>query len=185
MKTKSAQEILVLGTKKRTASQLRRALGETGREYQCERCLVGSEWQGEFLTIEIHHKDGNPLNNCESNLQYLCPNCHSLTPNFYHTKRQTFCACGKPKTHKGKQCRSCANKNNHSPKLTLRKVVRPTKEELAKLLWEQPTTKIAESLGVTDKAISKWCKSYGLTKPPRGYWTNVSRLEGGVISPVS
>lgn len=54
--------------------------------------------------------------------------------------------------------------------LARRKVERPTKEELEKLLWEKPTTKLAEQFGVSDKAIEKWTKSYGLTKPARGYW---------------
>jgi len=53
-----------------------------------------------------------------------------------------------------------------------RKVIRPSKEELEKLLWEKPTTQIAEQFGVSDKAIEKWSKNYGINKPPRGYWTN-------------
>lgn len=32
--------------------------------------------------LEIHHIDGNFKNNAESNLQLLCPNCHSLTPTY-------------------------------------------------------------------------------------------------------
>lgn len=51
-----------------------------------------------------------------------------------------------------------------------RKVERPSKEELFKLVWEMPTIKLAEKFGVSDKAIGKWCKSYGIDKPPRGYW---------------
>lgn len=39
-----------------------------------------------------------------------------------------------------------------------------------KLLWEIPTTQIAKKYGVSDKAIGKWAKSYGIDKPPRGYW---------------
>ena len=31
------------------------------------------------IPLEIHHKDGNYLNNNEDNLELLCPNCHSLT----------------------------------------------------------------------------------------------------------
>lgn len=52
-----------------------------------------------------------------------------------------------------------------------RKVVRPSKEELEKLLWEKPTSQIAIDFGVSDKAIEKWAKTYGIAKPPRGYWT--------------
>lgn len=51
-----------------------------------------------------------------------------------------------------------------------RKVDRPSKEALGKLLWEKPTMQLAEEFGVSDVAISKWAKSYGLSKPPRGYW---------------
>lgn len=32
--------------------------------------------------INLHHIDGNALNNKEENLELLCPNCHSLTENF-------------------------------------------------------------------------------------------------------
>lgn len=34
------------------------------------------------IPLQIHHIDGNCLNNSEENLQLLCPNCHSLTENF-------------------------------------------------------------------------------------------------------
>ena len=34
------------------------------------------------VPIQLHHIDGNDKNNEESNLILLCPNCHSLTPNY-------------------------------------------------------------------------------------------------------
>ena len=34
------------------------------------------------IPLEIDHIDGNAENNLEDNLRLLCPNCHSLTPNF-------------------------------------------------------------------------------------------------------
>ena len=46
----------------------------------------------------------------------------------------------------------------------------PTKEELEKLVWETPTTELAQRYGISDVALSKWCKKYGISKPPRGYW---------------
>lgn len=43
-------------------------------------------------------------------------------------------------------------------------------EELQRLVWEMPTTKLAELLGITDSAVYKRRKARGITKPPRGYW---------------
>ena len=34
------------------------------------------------VPLQLHHIDGDCLNNKEENLQLLCPNCHSLTENF-------------------------------------------------------------------------------------------------------
>lgn len=174
---KPASEILTLGTFKRDSAQLRRALSEIGREYKCEKCSL-KEWCGELLTIEIHHKDGNPLNNISTNLQFLCPNCHSLTPNFYNTKKQTFCDCGRPKTKKSKQCRKCGSCHKGKEHLSNRKVVRPNKKELEILVWQKSTVQIAKDFNVSDVAISKWCKFYNISKPPRGYWAKIKNNNG-------
>ena len=34
------------------------------------------------VPLEVHHKDGNYLNNKEDNLELLCPNCHALTETY-------------------------------------------------------------------------------------------------------
>ena len=34
------------------------------------------------VPLEINHIDGNAENNSDENLELICPNCHSLTPNF-------------------------------------------------------------------------------------------------------
>ena len=47
------------------------------KEQKCEICGV-SEWQGKILPLELHHKDRDHYNNELSNLQILCPNCHSI-----------------------------------------------------------------------------------------------------------
>ena len=58
-------------------------------DYHCELCgwCKKNEFTGK-IPLEIHHKDGNFLNNKEENLQVLCPNCHSLTETYKsHNKR--------------------------------------------------------------------------------------------------
>lgn len=51
--------------------------------YKCEKCGWGEENPYTHkIPLQIHHIDGNSLNNEENNLQVLCPNCHTLTENF-------------------------------------------------------------------------------------------------------
>lgn len=49
--------------------------------YICEGCNL-SMWMEVPITLEIHHVDGDRTNNIYTNLQLLCPNCHSLTKNW-------------------------------------------------------------------------------------------------------
>jgi len=51
--------------------------------YSCAKC----GWNKinpytKICPLEIEHIDGNYLNNSESNLTLLCPNCHSLTSTY-------------------------------------------------------------------------------------------------------
>lgn len=51
--------------------------------YRCSKCGWGEENPyTHTLPLEVEHIDGNYLNNNESNLTILCPNCHSLTPTY-------------------------------------------------------------------------------------------------------
>ena len=45
-----------------------------------------------------------------------------------------------------------------------------TPEELRELIWTEPTRKLCKGFGISDTALSKWCKKWGIAKPPRGYW---------------
>lgn len=39
------------------------------------------------VPLELHHNDGNYMNNDEDNLSLLCPNCHSLTSTYKAANR--------------------------------------------------------------------------------------------------
>lgn len=58
------------------------------------------------------------------------------------------------------------------PKPEIRKVKRPDKEYLEKLLYEFPLTKIGKQYGVTDNTIRKWCKWNQIIIPKfeKGHW---------------
>lgn len=47
----------------------------------CSICC-NKTWLGNKIPLELHHKDSNSNNNNISNLQLLCPNCHTLTENY-------------------------------------------------------------------------------------------------------
>ena len=47
----------------------------TNVEEQCAICKL-VEWQGAPIKLHIDHIDGNHGHNVDTNLQYLCPNCH-------------------------------------------------------------------------------------------------------------
>ena len=84
------KDILVLdrnqGARERS-NILLRALQEFGRDVDhCGKCGIG-EWNGEKLRIEAHHKNGNRCDNRDENINLLCPNCHSQTPNYGNKKR--------------------------------------------------------------------------------------------------
>lgn len=51
------------------------------RGHKCENCL-NETWQNVPIPLEVHHLDGDKLNNDLNNLQLLCPNCHALTENY-------------------------------------------------------------------------------------------------------
>lgn len=135
--------------------------------YQCEIC----GWDKinpvtNKSPLEIHHKDGNYMNNSPDNLQVLCPNCHSLTDNYKAlnknsnrertTVRKNYCKdCGKEISASALRCISCSSKN--------RVIEKPlSREELKQQIRTLPFTKIAENYNVSDNAIRKWCISYNL-----------------------
>ena len=51
-----------------------------------------------------------------------------------------------------------------------------TREELHALVWSEPLRKVAQSMGISDVALSKHCRKSNVPVPPRGWW---ARKEAG------
>lgn len=145
-----------------------------GREYKCESCDIKS-WLNQHIVLEIHHIDGNWKNNLSSNLKFLCPNCHSLTENYYKNKNIRLCECGNIKTSRAKVCWQCFRKtiiSNNPPEYIRKKIspTKPTKQELEKMVWHKSMLQLSKDLKVSNNTIKKWCKLYDISLPPIGYW---------------
>lgn len=75
-----------------------------------------------------------------------------------HGQKHYCQRCGKEiVTTSATYCVDCA-------KLISRKVDRPSREELKKLIRTTPFTRIANQFEVSDNAVRKWCDSYGLPR---------------------
>ena len=139
-------------------------------DYKCYKCGNLGIWMDEIMTLQLEHVNGISNDNRLENLCFLCPNCHSQTSSFAgkKNKKHSFCACGKTKHKLSNNCAEC-NKNPN--RVSHYKIEWPTIEYFQSNLWKIPTTQIAKDLGVSDKAVEKYIKKLGLSKPPRGYWS--------------
>jgi len=59
------------------------------QDYKCNSCGI-SEWMGKPITLELEHKNGIRTDNTRSNLEGLCPNCHSLTHTWRGRNRRKY-----------------------------------------------------------------------------------------------
>lgn len=153
-KSKSAtklEDVFSGKVKMQSTKLLKRLISERYKVYKCEICGV-SEWMGKYISLQLHHKDGDHNNNSLENLQILCPNCHSQTSSY----------AGK-NSHKHRDKKKNINKKNDPNS----KVLPISREDLKTKIRNIPFTKIAEEYSVTDNAIRRWCDKYKLPRHSR------------------
>jgi 5-methylcytosine-specific restriction endonuclease McrA len=74
-------ELLVAGTQRGRYNLKARLIRAGLKENRCERCGL-SEWMGALLNMQLHHINGDGMDNRLENLELLCGNCHSQTTNY-------------------------------------------------------------------------------------------------------
>ena len=117
------------------------------KKNKCEICGC-TEWLGKPLNCQLHHIDGDNTNNELSNLQMLCPNCHSQTDNYCGSANKTekekiYCiACGREIKGRSESglCVSCAGKKRAQRERG--SSIEPSKEELSQLIVEKTFSEI-------------------------------------------
>ncbi len=69
--------------------KLKNRLQDAGlKPLHCEECGWNNRTHDGHLPLEIHHINGDARDNRFENLVVLCPNCHSLKPNYRGRKRK-------------------------------------------------------------------------------------------------
>lgn len=66
----------ILNSKAKPRSFKKYLIGINGNK--CNNCGI-TKWNNKPITMQLEHIDGNCDNNTLSNLELLCPNCHSQT----------------------------------------------------------------------------------------------------------
>jgi len=151
---------------------------------QCVECGLGQKWNDRFLVLQIDHINGDIKDNRIVNLRLLCPNCHSQTKTYCvnalgMTRR--FCKkCTKPIGQQAKTdlCISCLredSKQKNDSKIinsddgrwrfkdrVNKRKFNVSKEDLKDLINRKSFCEIGRIYGVSDNAIRKRAKRYGI-----------------------
>lgn len=157
------EQVMVDNSNYSRSALKKRLLDEGILEEKCDSCGLGPEWNGQRLVLQLDHKNGVHDDHRRENLRMLCPNCHSQTAN--------FAGLANKRVRSSVSLVSAGVRKGGGSKISRRKVDRPSREELASMLWKEPTTVVAARYGVSDNAVAKWARSYGIKKPPRGHWS--------------
>lgn len=146
--------------------------------YKCAICECEPKWQGKDLVLVLDHINGDHFDCRLQNLRFVCPNCNSQLDthggkNKKNKVNHTCKECGKTITYGTKNllCKDCYWKQNRASKATKIKDEKqkreiPSKEILQEYLKTKSYLQIGRIYGVTDNAVRRWCKKYGILLTP-------------------
>lgn len=176
------EEFFSLSNKFRGTTVRKRVLKNRLLEYKCsnENCPTHglSEWLGQPIYFELDHINGRNRDNRLENLRFLCLQCHRQTKTYGNKKNTEYlvekpdksksflvrekplvkhlhnmCLCGVQIDPYSKSCKKCVP---HKKKFEI------TKEDLEALIDQYPMTTIGKMLGVSDNAVRKRARKFGI-----------------------
>lgn len=138
--------------------------------YVCAICGQEAEWNGKPLTLILDHINGYNHDNRLENLRWVCPNCNmqldtTSGKNINHgvrNDRYRVCMdCGAPIHIRSTRCKKCWAKfvAQTAHELNPHNIQR---DELKNLIRTLPLVQVGRYYGISDNAVRKWCRKYGL-----------------------
>ena len=92
----SLEDYFVKGVRRNGSNLRNKLLKNHLLEYKCAICGNEGYWNGQPITLQVDHINGDHNDNRLENLRFLCPNCHSQTETFagrnceYATPKASF-----------------------------------------------------------------------------------------------
>jgi hypothetical protein len=165
-------EILVEGSTYNRGHLKRRLYDEGVKSRLCELCGQGEKWHGRPMALILDHVNGVATDNRIENLRIVCPNCAGTLETHCGRNKMVgrdprLCLhCGTefiPKYPTHRYCsQECGvhSKGSREPKPDIRKVPRPSYEQLVSDLKSMSFLAVGRKYGVSDNAVRKWLRWY-------------------------
>ena len=171
-RAKTLAEVMVMNSTY-PRGQLKDRLFAVGlKQRGCEMCGQGENWNGRRMSLVLDHINGVSNDHRIENLQIVCPNCAATLETHCgrNVPRQRTCpGCGRtfaPKHIRHRYCsRECwgtvySERKSGVPQPHLRKVERPSYQQLKADVRTMSMVAVGRKYGVTDNAVRKWIRWY-------------------------
>jgi hypothetical protein len=157
-----------------------RLFAEGLKQRVCELCGQDEIWNGRRMSLVLDHINGVSNDHRLTNLQIVCANCAATLDTHCgrNLPRERTCpGCGGVFSPKGIRHRYCSQdcwgtiyseQKLGVPQPHLRKVERPSYEQLMEDVATMSFCAVGRKYGVTDNAVRKWIRWYERGKTERG-----------------
>lgn len=161
-------QVMVEGSSYSRSALKNRLLRNGSLKPVCAICGQEPLWNTKPMTLILDHINGKRDDHRMENLRLVCPNCNSqlvTTGGRANRRRRNCVKCGAVISQRhAKYCYTCRPKTKRKCYAKGYKdgLPFPSKVSLEQMVGSTPMADIGRKYGVSDNAVKKWCKSYGI-----------------------